>query len=268
MKTKLLQLLFVVAFMFFLFSRDQVLKAQTAGTLTCTFTTTFTGGSYGTKYLLAAWIETNSGTFVKTKLKYAKSSNYDHLQTWVNASGQNVVDAISSTTRLAPETLSFTWNGTNVSAAIVNDGVYKVWLEMAWGSSLTTGKTVQSFSFTKGAVADHQTASTTNFTGLVIDWVPATTSIADNEIYIPFSVSPNPVNDKSTINYSLETISDVTISLYDFTGKLIKVLFDDNQAAGIYRFPLSLKENVKAGVYFIRMYTGSKQHVERILISN
>jgi hypothetical protein len=267
MKNKFL-FLFIVTALFIgqiLFSNG--LHAQTSGTLTATFNTTFTGGSYGTKYVIAAWIQTNSGTFVKTKMKYAKTSNLDHLQTWVNASAQNVVDAITGTTRPAPETLTFTWNGTDVSAAVVADGVYKVWLEMAWGSSLTTGKTVQSFSFTKGVTADHQTGGTTNFTNLILDWVPTFTDVNENQEKETFSISPNPLSYESTINYSLNSLSDVSISLYDINGKLVKVLFDANQNAGNYKLPISLNSLIKPGVYFIKMYTGKTSHTERILVS-
>jgi hypothetical protein len=268
MKTKILQSLLLMALFISPLLFGNSLVAQTTGTLSVSFGTTFTGGGYGTKYLLAAWIQTNSGTFVKTKLKYSKTSNLDHLQTWVNASSQNVVDATTGTTRPAPETLTFTWNGTDAaSSAIVTDGVYKVWIEMAWASSLTTGKTVQSFNFTKGVTADHQTGATTNFTGVTLDWVPTFVGIADNTEKETFSVSPNPVNSESTINYTLNTLSDVTISLYDISGKLVKIILDDNQAAGNYSLPLALNSKVKSGVYFIKMYTGKTQHTERIMIS-
>ena len=243
------------------------LQAQTTGTLTCSFTTTFTGGGYGTKYLLCAWIETNSGTFVKTKLKYVSSSNLDHVQTWATASGENVVDATVGATRSAPGALSFTWNGTNVAGTVVTDGIYKVWIEMAWASSLTTGKSVQSFTFTKGATADHQTGATTNILNLVLDWVPSGVGIANIQEKENFSISPNPVTNESTINYSLNKLSDVTINLYDINGKLVNVLLDKNQAAGNYSLPISFKGRVKSGVYFVKMYTGETQHTERIVIS-
>lgn len=263
MKTKLLTIFVIML----AFTTSNMITAQTSGTLTCSFNTTFTNGSWGTKYVLAAWIQTNSGTFVKTKLKYSKTSNHDHIQTWVNASGLNVVDATTGATLAAPGAISFTWNGTDVNAAIVTDGIYKVWLEMAWGSSMTTGKTVQSFSFTKGTNSDYQTGATTNFTGVTLDWVPTSTGIEDKQEKLSFSISPNPISRESIINYSLKSLTDVSISLYDINGKLVEVLFDKNQTAGDYRMPLSIKKNIKPGVYFIKMYTGNSQHTERILVS-
>jgi hypothetical protein len=268
MKTKFLQSILLTAFIISTLLLSNVSKAQTTGNLTVTFNTTFTGGGYSNKYVLAAWIQTNSGTYIKTKFKYCKSSNLDHLATWTTANPSlTVVDGISGTTRPAPETLTFVWNGTDVPAAVVTDGIYKVWIEMAWAASLTTGKTVQSFSFTKGVAADHQTGATTNFTGVVLDWVPTFTGVTENQEKVSFSVTPNPANSQSTINYSLNALSDVTISLYDINGKMVQVLFDDNQAAGNYSLPLSLNGKVKPGIYFVKMYTGKTQHTERILIS-
>jgi len=137
---------------------------------------------------------------------------------------------------------------------------------MAWGSSLTTGKTVQSFSFTKGTATDHQTpANLTNFTGITLDWVPTYVGMEENQNQLSFSISPNPANDKSTISYSLNKTEDVTISMYDISGKLVKVIFDQNQDAGNYNLPFYT--NVKPGVYFVKMYTGNAQHTERILIT-
>jgi hypothetical protein len=268
MKTKFLQTLLLTTFILSPLFFGNVAQAQTTGALTATFNTTFTGGGFGTKYVLAAWIQTNSGTYIKTKFKYCKSSNLNHLATWTTANPSlTVVDGISGTTRPAPETLTFIWNGTDVSTAVVTDGVYKVWLEMAWSDNLTTGKTVQSFSFTKGVAADHQTGATTNFTGVTLDWVPTFVGITENQDKETFSILPNPINASSIINYSLNTASDVTISLFDISGKLVKVILDANQASGNYSMPLSLNGTVKPGIYFVKMYTGKTQHTERILIS-
>ncbi len=244
-----------------------VAHAQTTGTLTFVFTTTSTGG-YTPNNCLAAWIEDASGTFIKTKFKYCNSGNGNtHLATWVAKSGSNVVDATTGTTRTNGQ-LTLVWNGTDVSTALVADGTYKVWLEFAFASSLTTGKVTTSFSFTKGVNADHQTpANMTNFTGMTLDWVPTFVGVAENQEKANFTVSPNPVNNQSTINYSLNDYSDVSISLYDISGKLVKVILDENQNAGTYNLPLSMNGTIEPGIYFVKMYTGNTQHTERIIIT-
>ncbi|MCX6230122.1 MAG: DUF2271 domain-containing protein [Bacteroidetes bacterium] len=241
--------------------------AQTAGTLTCNFTTASTGG-YSPKHCIAVWIETNSGTFIKTKYKMCSSGNYDHLSTWTGKSGSSIVDATAGSTRTANGALSIVWNGTDVAAAVVADGVYKVWVEFAWASS---SKLVTSFSFTKGSVTDHQapadyTSGTGSLTAITLDWVPAV-GVADVQKPADFTIYPNPVTNQSKINYTLTSIADVTISLFDVTGKLINVLFDENQAAGTYSLPISTEGRLTPGVYFVRMNTGRTQHTEKIIIT-
>jgi len=266
MKLKKLSSKIVMTMMICLLFIGSLVSAQTTGTLTCSFTTVSSGG-YSPKNCLAAWIETSSGTFIKTKVKAANSGNFDHLATWTSKPNyNNYTDAVSGATR-NNGLLTITWNGTDLSASVVNDGVYKVWVEFAWASNLTTGKTITSFSFTKGPAIDNQTpANLTNFTGITLNWVPSGVGIAYNETKQTFSVTPNPVTRESTINYSLTSLTDVTISVYDINSKLVKVLTDENQVAGNYSLPLSL--NVKPGVYFVKMNTGKDQHTERIVIAD
>jgi hypothetical protein len=236
--------------------------AQTPGTLTFSLTTTEPSGGYTNKFVLAVWIRNSTGTFVKTKIKYA-NTRVQYLNVWVSNSGSNVTDATTGVTRTAHQTFTVSWNGTNVSAAVVPDGDYQVWMQMA--DQNTNGPT-NSVTFSKGTSTVHLTpANSGNFTNLVLDWVPTYTGIDDNQGKLNFSVSPNPVNSQSTISYSLDKSEDVTISLYDINGKLVKVLLDQNQNAGSYNLPLSVK--VKPGVYFVKMYTGRTQHVERVLIT-
>jgi hypothetical protein len=244
-----------------LFTGNNVI-AQTAGTLTFSVTTTEPSGGYTNKFVLAVWIRDNAGNFVKTKIKYA-AARVQYLNVWVSNSGSNVVDATTGSTRTAHQTFTISWNATDVSAALVPDGDYQVWMQMA--DQNVNGAT-NSITFTKGTSAVHLTpANSGNFTNLVLDWAPLGVGIDENNSNVKFSVTPNPVTCESNINYTVNNLSDVTISVYDINGKLVKVLFDQNQEAGNYSLPLSL--NVNPGVYFVKMNTGNTQHSERILIT-
>jgi hypothetical protein len=179
-----------------------VTYAQTSGTFSFSVTTTSTGG-YSPNHLLAIWIENGSASFVKTKIMYASVDNLDHMDTWVTRSGENVVDAVSGSTLSSHGTISFLWNGTDVSGALVQDGQYSTWLEMAWASSLTTGKTVNSFPFTKGASAFHYApANTANFLSISLDWTPSVpTSIKGEMENQDIIVYPNPSNGLLNISF-------------------------------------------------------------------
>lgn len=164
------------------------LKAQTPGTLTFSFLPTTQSPCYqGSRNVLAVWVQSELGGFVKTKFRYAGSSTSDHLPTWaVNSGGPagnclstlcNKTDATTGATLPSFTAKTFTWDGKGVSGAsngtVVADGVYKVTIESTWnhGSGSTTTKT---FTFTKGPCIDSQTpADDSYFTGVKLDWVPS-----------------------------------------------------------------------------------------------
>jgi hypothetical protein len=236
------------------------LNAQTNGSLTFSVTTTSTG-NYSPKHVVAIWIEKADGTFIKTKLKRA-NTRVQWLNQWVTKSGQNVVDAITGSTINAHQTENIVWNATNVNAAVVPDGDYKLWIQMAWANA--NGPTY-SIPFTKGANAVNlNPANQTNFTNMSLVWTPNTTSINEINAVKLFSIYPNPINNQSKINYNLKENSDVTISLIDINGKLVKVLTDENQKAGSYS--LQINNDLKSGVYFVKMNTGKAQFTERIVV--
>jgi len=165
--------------------------AQTAGTLTCSFTpVTKSPGYSGTKNHLAVWIQTSTGAFVKTKLRYAQVER-DHLPTYaVNSGGTasnctaaacNKTDAITGATLPNFTAKTIVWDGKNVNGTAngttVPDGVYKVTIEETWNHG-TSGTIVKSYTFTKGPNADHQTpANDAYFTNIKLDWVPAATGL-------------------------------------------------------------------------------------------
>jgi len=141
-------------------------SANTTGTLTVSTLTVAPGGSYSPKNVVAIWIETNAGVFVKSLLVYANARKTD-LTTWYPNSAGNVVNAVTGATQSSNTTRSCTWNGTNVSGVVVLDGTYKVCMNIA------DGKTAfGSFPFTKGPTAvTIAPANVTGFSNISISWV-------------------------------------------------------------------------------------------------
>jgi hypothetical protein len=240
-------------------------SGQTTGNLTFSVTTTEPSGGFTNKYVLAIWIRDNSGTFVKTKIKYA-ATRVQYLNVWISNSGQNVVDATTGSTQTVHKTHTITWNATNVSAALVPDADYQVWLQMA--DQNTNGATT-SVTFTKGSSSVNLTpANVGNFTNMSLSWVPTNVGVSENKTSDNlFKITSNPVTSDSKILYDLTTLTDVTISVYDVTGKLVKVLADENQGAGSYSLPISSNNSLKPGVYFVKMYTGTASKTMKILVN-
>ena len=75
---------------------------------------------------------------------------------------------------------------------------------------------------------------------------------------------PNPFNPATTINVSIPKESEVTLKIYDITGKEVSSLADGILKAGLYKFTFNATE-LPSGVYFYKLktdgYTDTKKMV-------
>ena len=141
-------------------------SANSTGTLTVSVLTVAPGGGYSPKNVVAIWIETSAGVFVKSLLVYANARKQD-LSTWYPNSKGSTVDAVTGATQSSNTTRTCTWNGTDLSEAVVADGTYKVCMNIADGKTANT-----SVSFSKGPAAVTLTpANVTGFSNISISWV-------------------------------------------------------------------------------------------------
>jgi hypothetical protein len=142
-------------------------SANSAGTLSVSTTTSTAGGKYSPKNVVAIWIRTSSGAFVKSLLVYANAQRYD-LSNWYSNSSQNTTNATTGATQSSYATRVGSWNGTNTSGTLVADGDYKVCMELCDG-----GFSYKEFTFTKGPTTVSLTpANTGSFSNIVINWTP------------------------------------------------------------------------------------------------
>jgi hypothetical protein len=79
---------------------------------------------------------------------------------------------------------------------------------------------------------------------------PVTTILGMAAPEVFATASPNPVVSTNRINYTLESPSQITISVTDIAGKSIKVLTDKKQQAGTYNIEWNAASLAK-GSYFI-----------------
>ena len=260
MKTLFKTTLGIIIFSIFLST-----NAQTAGTLTFTFLpTVHETNNYGFEHVMAVWVQTNSGAFVKTKLRRVGNGTKDHLKVWaVNSGGSatnatsttcNTTDATTGATLVDYTTKTIIWDGKNVvgtsNGTTVADGVYKVTIEETWDDG-TSNTTSRSFTFTKGPVADHQTpAADSNFTNIVLDWLPTSgLAIDDVQMLNPeVLIYPNP----SKGIYNIEPKSEInSIKIFNVLGQ---ELYTENLVGvgigGTKVIDLSKLEN---GTYYINV---------------
>ena len=228
---------------------------QTNGLLTFSFTTTAHNGRYGSEHVVAVWIQDASNAFVKTNLRMANTNHTinNHLTVWKSKSNLNVVDAITGATYSSYSSpISITWNGTDVSGKVVNDGTYSVWIEESWDEG-SSGTSSTSFSFTKSSNQISLTpANTANFTNITLNWTPsAATSILEkdkikqNDIL----VYPNPTSDAVNVEFkTLYNVKDISIS--NCNGQQIHLEKIDKALLGTKSYSL---KKYSAGIYFINV---------------
>ncbi len=261
---------------FILFSFISFSIAQTAGTLTFTFTAvTKSPGYSGTQNAIAVWIQTNAGLFVKTKMRNAGSKTKDHLPTWaVNSGGSatncllsncNVTDATTGATLGNFTTHTIVWDGKGVNGAIngpiVADGVYKITIQETWNHG-TTGTTTRSYIFTKGPNAVHLTpADDADFKNMTIDWVPGTSNINSIAEKPLIDVYPNPTNGIFTVDYSQAT----KIKVVNLLGQEVLDLDVIHNTDGSENIDLSSFPN---GMYIVMVYNGTYSSNYKLLLSN
>ncbi|REL38126.1 T9SS C-terminal target domain-containing protein [Rhodohalobacter sp. SW132] len=76
---------------------------------------------------------------------------------------------------------------------------------------------------------------------------------------------PNPFNPATTISYTLPAATDVTLHVYDVTGRRIQTLVNSRQTAGSHtiRFDAS---NLSTGIYFYEIRAGNYRDVKKMTL--
>jgi len=243
------------------------LRAQTAGNLTFTFTPVAKSPCYtGSRNVIAVWIQTNSGAFVKTKLRNAGSGTSDHLPTFaVNSGGSssncistacNIVSATTGATRTSFLATTIIWDGTDATGSLVSDGIYKVTIEETWNHG-TSSTAVTSYTFTKGPAADSQLPiANAYYTGVKLDWIPGVAGLNESKNQIPeVVIYPNPTN--GIFNIDFKKVN--AIAIFNTMGINIYNEKNENETNGIKNIDLS---SFAKGVYIIRVSNekGSSNH--------
>lgn len=243
------------------------LIAQTAGSLSFTFTPTSHSGYQGTKNVLAVWIQSSTGAFVKTKLRYAGNSTKDHLPTWaVNAGGSgnnclstscNTVGATTGATLSSFTTKTISWDGTDKNGVLVADGVYKVTIQECWNHG-TAYTTTVSYTFTKGPNQDIQTpANDANFTDVALAWNPSGAGVEEDPTILHASIFPNP---STSGIFTINSENATQLEVYNLKGEQVLIdMFD--QFSGSKTIDMSAHP---IGTYFVYVTDGKRSSKHKI----
>jgi hypothetical protein len=76
---------------------------------------------------------------------------------------------------------------------------------------------------------------------------------------------PNPAYDKTEIKYSVSTASKVNLTIYDITGKIIKVLVNETQTTGRYKAIFNVSE-LPAGQYIYQLDINGQKLTKKLAV--
>ncbi|MEO0076882.1 MAG: T9SS type A sorting domain-containing protein, partial [candidate division WOR-3 bacterium] len=80
-----------------------------------------------------------------------------------------------------------------------------------------------------------------------------------------FDITPNPFERLTTIRYTVPTAGNVTIKLYNASGRLIETLVNEHLAAGNYTLTLSAEKLAK-GIYFVKCETSNNSAKVKLIV--
>ena len=90
------------------------------------------------------------------------------------------------------------------------------------------------------------------------------------DVIIPEEVTlgnayPNPFNPATTINYSIPERMDISLEVYDITGRLVSELVSGEFDSGVYNITWDAADQ-SSGIYFIRMVAGNTVHNQKLML--
>lgn len=78
-------------------------------------------------------------------------------------------------------------------------------------------------------------------------------------------ISENPVYKKADISYSLPDYTNVKLTVYDISGKAVRILVNKIQSAGDYKVIFDSNE-FSSGIYFAELQAGNQRETRKFLL--
>lgn len=147
----------------------------------------------------------------------------------------------------------------NVSSIITSDVRYNLDPSPGWN-----GLYIPTWAYTVGYAFEHHLFSYQVTTPTLIGIEE--NSINNNAVTLYQNI-PNPANESTTINYTLNKAALVNIEFYDITGKKVKEINEGQMSVGNHKVDVNTRDLSK-GVYFYTLRTaGSAPLTQRMIIT-
>ncbi|MFZ1321861.1 MAG: CHRD domain-containing protein [Ignavibacteria bacterium] len=76
---------------------------------------------------------------------------------------------------------------------------------------------------------------------------------------------PNPFNPETNIDFTIPENGNVSLQLYDYTGRLVKTLFGGFKSAGYYSYKLNASD-ISSGIYFYKLESGNQSITKKLML--
>ena len=101
--------------------------------------------------------------------------------------------------------------------------------------------------------------------GIAFDEISETADEATVQDYMLLNTYPNPFNETSTVNFSLPGNADISLAVYDITGREVRVLQSGYMSAGSHSFQLDA-HGMTSGVYFVKLDADRQTITQKIIL--
>ncbi len=107
-------------------------------------------------------------------------------------------------------------------------------------------------------------------TGLIMRYgSPSAVVLNNNEVPHGYELAqnyPNPFNPSTKINFSIPLSSNVSLKLFDATGKEVAALIDEFKEVGNYSFEFNATSNLVSGIYYYRLTSGNFTQTKKLAL--
>jgi len=90
-------------------------------------------------------------------------------------------------------------------------------------------------------------------------------NISSRRDFLLYQNYPNPFNPKTTITYELESVSEVTLTIYDSKGCKVKTIIDEKQISGKYSINFDASK-LASGIYFYKLKSGNFEQTRKMIL--
>lgn len=216
-------------------------------------------GQYSPKNCGAIWVCDEEDNFVKT-LKIWSIKRRRDIMKWIDMTGENTVDAITSATMKKHMLHTVQWDFSDYTGKIVDDSKYRIYIEFTEDDShksyIDNGPW-RVFEFVKnGQPGMLNFEDTEYFSDIKIDYfVPS--GIEDN-ITTNISAYPNPFDGQTTISFG--TLTPYNIRIFNVFGKECYTL--ENVNSSFVRIDLT---DFPSGVYYCNLIYIEKSYTIKLI---